>query len=355
MNYSMMFKKMICIILFIPILLCHRVNANANSDLDIQMPDGNGNFLIVYSDRYDQSIENSVETIVNLVTAMGKVADYGSVKECMQIIDKYKYVICLGLEDEEEFCQKLNEYNGKVMVLGTSFMAQYLEICNYEKTWKLGPASRGQLKYSFSDTMEYNEIIKPDGLIVCNDFSYSSGEIQAGQITVPFCSQIAGIRYIPITEFESKIVKAALIRELALWLWPYKDAVPDYAQYLVLDEVYPFMNASILKEKIDMMIEEEVPFTLSVMPVAQNEDYPSMKEFCQVLSYAQQNRGTVILHAPIIHKNIEDIEELYKKLTDMTMAFVNQGVYPIGIEVPLNWLNNEVYLKILERYSTCLR
>lgn len=352
MNYSMMFKKMICIILFIPILLCHRVNANANSDLDIQMPDGNGNFLIVYSDRYDQSIENSVETIVNLVTAMGKVADYGSVKECMQIIDKYKYVICLGLEDEEEFCQKLNEYNGKVMVLGTSFMAQYLEICNYEKTWKLGPASRGQLKYSFSDTMEYNEIIKPDGLIVCNDFSYSSGEIQAGQITVPFCSQIAGIRYIPITEFESKIVKAALIRELALWLWPYKDAVPDYAQYLVLDEVYPFMNASILKEKIDMMIEEEVPFTLSVMPVAQNEDYPSMKEFCQVLSYAQQNRGTVILHAPIIHKNIEDIEELYKKLTDMTMAFVNQGVYPIGIEVPLNWLNNEVYLKILERYST---
>ena len=75
MNYSMMFKKMICIILFIPILLCHRVNANANSDLDIQMPDGNGNFLIVYSDRYDQSIENSVETIVNLVTAMGKVAD----------------------------------------------------------------------------------------------------------------------------------------------------------------------------------------------------------------------------------------------------------------------------------------
>lgn len=350
MRCSMMFRKLICVIVIIQILLCWQVNAE--SEAETQMPDGQGNFLIVYSDRYDQTVEKSVETIVSMVAAMGKVADYGTVTESMQVMDQYDYVICLDLHDEAEFCQKLKDYKGKVMVLGTSFMEQYLELCEGKKNWKKETTDRGQLKYSFANNIEYSEIIELDGMICCENYNYSSGEIQDGELTVPFCSQIAGIRFMPVTEFESKVVKAALIKEISIWLWPYKDAVPDYAQYLVLDEVYPFMDAGILKRKIDKMIEQEVPFVVSVMPVSQNGDYPSMKEFCQVLAYAQQNAGAVILHAPIIHKQIKDIEEIYEKLTDMTMNYVNQGVYPIGIEVPFSWLNDEIYLKVLERYRT---
>ena len=352
MKYNMMFKRLICVIFTFQILLCWQITSKAESESETQMPDGQGNFLIVYSDRYDASTEKSVETIVNLMAAMGKVADYGTVTECIPVMDRYEYVVCLNLSDEKEFCRKLEKYQGDVMVLGSSFMAEYLEFSGYGETWQQELSTRGQLTYCFSSQMEYSEIIKLDGLIVADHYDYNSGEIQDGAFTVPFCSQIAGIRFMPVTEFESKIVKAAFIRELAMWLWPYKDAVPDYAQYLVLDEVYPFMDAAVLKEKIDGLIAKEVPFTLSVMPVSQNGDYPSMKEFCQVLSYAQQNGGTVILHAPIIHKKIEDIEEIYEKLTDMTMVYVNQGVYPIGIEVPVSWLNDEIYLKVLERYST---
>ena len=351
MNYSMMFKQ-ICFIVMVHILLCGAVTVAAESDSENQMPDGEGNFLIIYSDRYDESIESSVETIVNMAVAMGKTADYGTVTECMQKIEQYDYLICLGIDNEKELCQQLKEYQGNVLIFGTSFLVQYLEQSGYKGKWKIDSATKGQLSYDFSNNKDYSDIVKLNNLIISNNWTYRSGEIQQGENTVPFCSQIAGIRFIPITEFESKIVKAAVIREVALWLWPYKDAVPDYAQYLVLNEIYPFMDAGILKEKIDLVIEEEVPFIISAMPVMQNGDYPSMKEFCQVLAYAQQNGGAVILHAPLIHKQVEDIEEIYEKLTEMTMTYVNLGVYPIGIEVPYSWLNDEVYLKVLERYRT---
>lgn len=354
MNFSTMFKKQFFRMLFLMIwlLLCGGIRVEAASGQEIEMPDGKGDFLIVYSDHYGESAKKTVETIADFTAAMGKTADYGTVSKCTKIIEQYEYVICLNLDGETKFCQKLEEYRGNVLIIGSTFMAEYLEKSGYKGGWEEIPADKGQLGYTFSANTRGGEIVNLNGLIRCDSVSYKNGEIQSGNVTVPFCSQIADIRFIPAAKFETKVVKAALLKELSVWMWPYKDAVPDYAQYLVLDEVYPFVDARALKEQIDTMIEADVPFTISVMPILQNVDYPSVKEFCQVLSYAQKNGGAVILHAPIIHHKVEDIEELYEKLTDMTMAYIQQKVYPIGIEVPLSWLNDEIYLKVLERYRT---
>lgn len=355
MKCSMMFRRMTAVAGILLMLLTGGVTVHAESETDTGVPDGNGNFLIVYSDRYEESVENTVETMVTMAAAMGKTADYGTVSECIPVLDQYEYVICCDLREEEEsFCQKLMDYQGKIMVLGSSFMKQYLKLYGYRSSWyeEEGSVTRGELRYSFLEGTPYSGIVKLDGMLSFLYTGYSSGEILIGSRSIPFCSQAAEVRFIPVTEYESEVAKAALIRELSEWLWPYKDSPPDYAQYLVLDELYPFMNCSELKRQIDTIIEAAVPFTLSVMPVWQNVDYPSMKEFCQVLAYAQNNGGTVILHAPIIHKTVDDIEEIYEKLTDMTMAYVNQGVYPMGIQVPGSWLNDELYLKVLERYRT---
>ena len=176
---------------------------------------------------------------------------------------------------------------------------------------------------------------------------YTNGEITAGNKSYPFCSQVGNARFIPVTDFSGSLARAALMQEIVQWMWPYLDSPPDYAQYFVLDKVYPFMSAEKLKERVDILIESGIPFVISVMPVLQNTEFPSMKQFCQVLGYAQANGGAVILNAPVIHKADTDIDELYEKLTDMTVAYTDYGVYPLGIEVPLSWTNDETYLYLL--------
>lgn len=352
MKCSMMSKIWILLALTVGILLSAQVQVRAETSPE--MPDGTGDFLVLYSDRISEDAEKMVETIVTMSSAMGKIADYCAASQCTQILDQYEYIVCYDLSDEDEvFYSSMETYKGKVMILGGAFTQEYLNMRGYEYTNRKEKSPlKGTLSYSLSDGIEYKEIIKLDKLLIFQDSGYTSGEIQIDEEIVPFCIQAAGARFIPVTDFEGKVSTAALFQELSLWLWPYKDSPPDYAQYLVLDEVYPFMDCNELKKRVDKMIESDVPFSISVMPVLQNGNYPSMKEFCQVLAYAQKNGGAIILHAPIIHKTVEDVEEIYEKITDMTMVYVNQGVYPMGIEVPISWLYTDIYLELLERYRT---
>ena len=53
--------------------------------------------------------------------------------------------------------------------------------------------------------------------------------------------------------------------------------------YPVLDEVYPFMQSDLLVEKIDLFIDSGISFTITVMPIYQNTDYPAFLRFCDIL------------------------------------------------------------------------
>lgn len=348
-NCSMMFKRLL--VLAIIMWLIGTMPVWAEEDA-AYIPAGEAEILLVHNE--SPSSEEDIEFISMLASALNRSLDFGTPEQCEDYVSKYDYVICCNLDEvPDRFMEGLKDYKGNLMILGSAFLEKYLGQTGQGSYYMgAGGQEKGKLEYSFSEEDRFEEIVETRGLREFSGDGYVSGEITAGDKTYPFCSQVGNVRFIPVTHYPGKLARAALMQEIVQWMWPYLDTPPDYAQYFVLDKVYPFMSAEKLKERVDVLIESGIPFIISVMPFAQNTEFPSMKQFCQVLSYAQANGGAVILNAPIIHKSDIDIDELYDKLTDMTVAYTEQGIYPLGIEVPFSWVNDEMYLKVLQRYRT---
>lgn len=319
-----------------------------------EWPKERGEILLVYDQSMDEASKKNIECIVNMASAMGKIIDYGDTQTCLSEIEAYEHIICYDLSaSDTSFMKAFIRSKSNRLIIGSSFMKAYLKEKNQQQLLVSQEGQEtGRLIYSFSENQ------KDEGLVTIKDFCvfqskrYQNGKLQIGIKEYPYCYDVSDIRFIPITDLQKTLSQAALMQELQRWLWPYKDLPPDYAQYLVLDQVYPFMPAADLLQTVEQMVEAHIPFVISVMPLLSHGDYPSMKQFCQVLAYAQQHNGMIILHAPIIHKKINDIDELYKLLTDMTMPYIENGVYPMGIQVPISWTNHSIYQEVLKRYST---
>ncbi len=351
MSFNMMCKKIfIAAAIFIMCLNTISVRAEDNVEYKIQ---GEGEILLVYDNNITSEEKKDIEYFNTLSSSLNRSLDFGTEDDCKNVINKYDFIICYNIKDaSSEFMQEIKDFNGKIMILGSNFMHQYLNVTNQADLY-IGKnlQNKGRLEYSFNED-KFQEIVELDDLENFQSNSYKNGIISVGSEVYSFCSQIGNIRFSPVTNYSGNVAKAALMQEIVQWLWPYLDKTPDYAQYLVLDKVYPFMSAEKLKEKVDVLVNADIPFVISVMPITKNSDYPAMKQFCQVLKYAQVNGGAVILNSPIVHTNEKNQDDIYELLTEMTLGYTNNGVYPLGIEVPVSWTNDDFYLEILKRYRT---
>ena len=354
MKCSMMFNRGLALCLVLLALCSLALAAGAEEQEPAFLPDGSGDILLIHSAILEETARQSVEKLVTIAAAMGKIVDYGTPEQCAKVLEQYDYVICYDLRDmEPDFEAPLKNTSVQWMMIGGALMPDYLELTG-NSGLLLGQERQknGRLRYSFPTGQECEGIVRWEGLYRFQTEGYESGVIQVGTESYPFCAQVAGARYIPVCDLTENLVLAAVTEEIVQWMWPYNDRPRDYAQFLVLDSVYPFMSSEKLLELVDQAEALGIPYVISVMPLNANYDYPAMTQFCQVLSYAQSKGGAIILHAPILHKDVEDVQELYEKLTDMTMAYVQNGVYPLGIQVPLSWVNQEPYLTLLKRYRT---
>lgn len=354
MKCSMMFK---CCLAFCVVVVVVLLAGQVSADTGEFLPDGTGTLLLVHGENLTENQALQVERLVTMAAALGKTVDYGTAEQCKNVLAQYNYVILYEAADmNRSFGTALKKSGAELMVIGSATLRRYLTLVG--KGRMLGESEvqeNGKLTYAFSTGEEYECIAHWEGLFQIPAGEYQSGSIQAGDKIYPFCTDVADAWFIPVTDLSQTLVRAAVIQEIAQWMWPYADNPAEYAQFLVLDSVYPFMPASQLLEIVEQAEELSVPYVISVMPLTDNYDYPAMTQFCQVLAYAQSQSAGIILHAPIIHKTLENEEdeaELLEKLTDMTMAYFNNGVYPLGIEVPYSWLNQELYLDVLGRYRT---
>jgi uncharacterized protein YdaL len=351
MNFNMMCKKIIAATAIL--IICVNIISVKAAEKEDYIPQGEGEILLVYSDKITSEEKNDIEYLNTLSSSLNRSLDFGTADECKNVLDKYDYIICYNIKDSSlEFKQEIKEYKGKLMILGSDFMSQYITVTNQKDEYiEENSQTKGKLEYSFNED-KFQEIVELENLKKFQINGYKNGNISVGSETFSFCSQIGNVRFIPVTNYSGNLVKAALMQEIVQWLWPYLDKTPDYAQYMVLDKVYPFMSAEKLKKKVDLLVNADIPFVISVMPITENADYPSMKQFCQILKYAQVNGGAIILNSPIVHTNEKNQDEVYELLTEMTLAYTNNGVYPLGIEVPVSWTNEDFYLDILKRYRT---
>lgn len=343
----MMYKKLIIVYVCFFLFLLAPSTAYGEQTADI---------LILYENRNSTIDIKNIETMVKLLTYQNYSVTYGSVEEYKGSFERYEHIICYDLEEQDEnVLSELINTNSNIMIIGSKIIEAYIHQkgLSMNATKALGMSAR--VTYKFSEQEEFTSLIDVDNpYILEGDITYQSGTYEINGVKQGFCIGNDKLRYIPTTDLGNSLVQSIFTNEIAQWMWPYNGEPHSYAQYIVFDKVYPFTNLEHMITVIDTMIELDTPFIISVMPIYQNGEYPSMKRFCEVLKYAQANGGAIILHAPIIQTANLDVEEIREYITTATEAYTNYGVYPIGIEAPSEWLFHKQGQEILQRYRTVL-
>lgn len=318
-----------------------------------EMLPGQADILLLHEEQLSDFQLENLRLLADTATALGKSMEIGT-RSQVNRLGAYSLILCYDLNSDPTFTQRLVQSGAKLLVLGGNFLPGCLrDAAPAVSVQAISlPDENGILRVSFSETQSYEAIVSLPELLFTADTEYTSGTLETSTAVFPFCSQVAGVRYIPLTDFRTDLSRAALMRELSVWLWDYAGEPPQRGQYLVLDQVYPYMPAQELLDRVQIFVDAGLPFVISVMPVYQNADYPAMQQFCEVLRYAQANGGSILLHTPILRSSVTDWDAFSAVITEVLEHYTAQGVYPLGFDVPYSWTWDPDALAWMKRSRT---
>jgi Uncharacterized protein conserved in bacteria (DUF2334) len=355
------------------ILLLLPLNSQAKEQTDLP----SGDILIIYSDGIEKEDMENVMSIVEYFTYQSFQVTYASASSCLNQLDKFSSILCYKVErypnelitelkEREEIGNSIlqaregiknssGENDIRLLFVGNSLLRAYLKETSRDNSYIDVMKQTGKLQYYFSDFDSKEALVKEDDfLFLTNDLDSKEGTLEVEGASGYFCAKTGSLYHIPVTDLSNQLVKAALIKEAAKWKWPYNGEPHTYAQYIVLNQVYPFQDSEKLLEIVKYLIEKEEPFVISVMPIYDHGNYPTMQRFCEILRYAQANGGAIIIHSPINQMTDFDTEVVNDYMTSALSIYMEQGVYPLGIQVPRSWMFNEATIEVMSRFRTVL-
>jgi len=242
---------------------------------------------------------------------------------------------------------QLRVHASKVFVIGSGGLDKLTQTEWIEGTvaasWQLADGEQGSVLTSLSGIR----------LLAQRD-EETDGKLYVGNGVYPLCARSGMITHLAYFDAQSAEGETYLINLLQSWLWPYENEPTAYSQFIVLDNVYPFSDPERLMELIDMFTANRVPFNICVMPLYTNADYPSVKRFCEVLSYAQSKGAGIILHVPLVSLQGQDLDDVKEKLAVAYEAYAMYGIYPVALELPESWALTEDGLSLAAGWRTIL-
>ncbi len=361
MNFNMMFRRiLVCMAIFIVSGIINPSPSWALSGKKIEK----GDILLIYSDGSDEETLDTVYDMTELLTYQSFKISYGSVSESMDHLDQFSYIICYDLTTyPKDFTKKLNQYEknvtglGKntsphILFVGSRFLKSYLEDTKRGDDYEGINSSTGKASYTFDGLTYQSGIVKDDYYLFLKKVGYRNGSLIADGREGYLCGSSGAITHIPVTNLKNPLVKAVFIKEAARWKWPFQGEPNIFAQYLVIDKVFPYENPEKLLEVVKLLADAKTPFVISVMPMYVNGDYPAMSRFCEVLRYAQANGGSVVINAPINQMPSFQTDTMLDYLEQALELYNKQGVYPLALEVPRNWLFHKDTIEIMSHFKT---
>ncbi len=342
----MKYKIWLCLLLTAVLLPVMGAFAGAGEGVEEEP----GQFLVIYPEESDLRTEaDSPAGIAQVLFSLGYTADFIESGRIPENLNIYEAVIwCADRRTGRMDPDVLRNYNGKLFFLGS---AAGLGDWNLEPVFDSADQSFSRAAYVFEDGAEVEAsvpLLYPGRL---TDAKGTAGLAETGGFSIPISAWKENVTYIALADYTSDFSRAVLTCEIARQLWPYEVRMHMYTQSLLIDEIYPFTDPDRLLKIVDDLISRKMTFTLCVMPIYEHADYPAMTRFCEVLRYAQANGGSVILHAPIVQNGL-DAGKLAEKLTETTLAYLSQNVYPLALAIPSEWMFREDVRGILGRYRT---
>lgn len=366
MNCNMMFKKWEEAYLFLMyiavcfMICCVKVSAGEMDELPVS------DILILYSDGISEEDKTNVIRLVEELTYQSFHVTFAPVSECVGSLDEFSYILCYKIERFPEaligeLYQREVEGNSsgenhiRIMFIGNEFLRAYLNQTGREGEYIYSTSKVGKIEYAFGGQKRMKSLVKEDGfLFLTEELDYSAGSLSVDGITGYFCGKKEVLYHIPVSDVTENMIRAAVSKEISLWKWPYNGEPHAYAQYMVFNKVYPFQDPDKILAIINYMIALKQPFAITVMPVYNNGNYPAMEHFCEVLRYAQANGGVILLHSPINQMADFDVELVNDYLTIAVSTYMEYGVYPMGLQVPGNWMLHSDTIEIMSRFRTVM-
>ena len=317
-----------------------------------------GDILVIADEEQDAFTADTLGTLGYELTAMGYRADYttsriysGKTRSFDETYDRIIWVTSSRQTSEKDLLRCPDAaYGGSLLVLGV--MPEELT-----ERKKLGQGIvsteevSGTASYQMKGQNVFTSLVSFDVSRLYGTADYMSGTWKTTSGTYPLTVGWGNLRNLVLRDYRSDFAKAVLMEEITLWLWPYHDAPHSYSSCLVLDEIYPYTDPERLLRLVKELESRNMNYVLSVMPIYRHADYPGMKQFCEVLRYAQAHGGAVILHSPIIQNGVET-NELQESLTSAFESYIENDVYPIALSIPSAWIFDDDLHETLGRYRT---
>ncbi|MDF2985001.1 MAG: hypothetical protein K0R50_511 [Eubacterium sp.] len=351
-NFSTMFKRRVICLLTVLILVLPLNSVLAKDESYLKAKD----ILFVYDDELSAKATENIAAMADILTCMGYGTNYRTVSESNGLLDKFDSILFYH-ESESinlSFLEELKKLNNKIMVVGGGEVVELLKAVKVSyNTFSLEDTTI-RFSYPFYNGRQTaSGFINADRVTILQGKSqYSIGEIAAGGKTAALCASSGRFTGIAVFDSENDILKAVFSEQISKWKWPYENLPNSYPQHIIFDNVYPFFNTQKMLKVIELLDQKGIPYSITVIPVYQNSDYPAMKHFCEVLRYAQSKGAAIILKAPQINTSKPVLEDINQRISTAVTAYIKYGVYPIAIEVPDNWINETLGQNILKRFST---
>ncbi|KUP25837.1 hypothetical protein [Paenibacillus sp. DMB5] len=156
---------------------------------------------------------------------------------------------------------------------------------------------------------------------------------------VPYAISSGSYTYAPYLD-AGNAGRLAMAYVLKDWLGAAAAAEP----YLVIKEIYPFSDLSLLEKLAGRLYDAGIPFIASVRPVFSNTDFPAMQRYLDALKVVQSKNGSILVNAPVVMPSINSSDHtLGDKMNSFINLLAENGIAPLGIGADLYWTYDKEY------------
>lgn len=304
-------------------------------------------------------------------------------------INNFEYVFVIGMEgklNNKDFFKDLKEYKGKIFWIGEG-IGEYLKYSN-KYNFECDGYKNDMVKLYYSNNREDKltiEHMKKFNIEGYEDFP----KIKINSDKVNVYGYLGdGKSYFPYVLNEKNLWYISKIDNYSILFYVFSDILNDIFNIKTftknktlvrIEDVHPFRDVHQLKEITDYLYEENIPFTIALIPVyidiktGYKNTMSKKKDFIKIIKYMQEHGGSVILHG-YTHQNHTGIssgegyefwdaykdkplnvnmkEYVYERVSQGIAECVKNGIYPLGFEAPHYAIDERGYLELKKYFST---
>lgn len=315
--------------------------------LPLQAMAAQKHLLVISTETAEDAAAKSMQVIRQLAMYSNWNCRYQDVGEPVDLNDCEGVLVCLdeGAALPDKTAKALTESGLPLFVIGGSALQQLAPVSHEQGTLVV--------RLETENRQHHDVLLKQSEITLLQQPGESlGGMLFVGSQAHPLCQTTDQVTHLAYFDPQSADFCNYLASCLQIWRWPFENAPRGYGYYLVLDRVYPFDDPAKLMKITDMLEEENVPYTLSVMPLYANGEYPAMRRFCEYLTYVQSRGAGIILHAPLVTMHNTEVDDVKRHINIAFEGYANHGVYPLAIQTPGSWLLSEKGLSVLTGFRT---